>query len=167
VDLILEHPLCSYWLQVIDDVGEFQAPPFEHVPYPCLLWDTRGGRSLGELAQLSTALVASNVRYVVAGGADCERWHHAVDAAFLDLNLEGEEYDARFVMTSSHTNESEDDVVFFLTGTHFDYHDFRRFLVLQLGADAPTQQRLREAVCRHAVPSDDDEPEESWSEGAV
>jgi hypothetical protein len=39
--------------------------------------------------------------------------------------------------------------------------------VLQLGADAPTQQRLREAVRRHAVPSDDDEPEESWSEGAV
>jgi hypothetical protein len=163
MDLILDDPPRSFWLQIIEGVSDFD-PPFGSTPYVCLLWDTVGDRSNDELMDLSNALVATGARYVVAGGTDCERWHDAVDDAFLALELDGAEYDARFVMTSWHTDQTPDEVAFFFVGcTNFDEHRFTEYLVLQLGSDWHTQQGLCEAVRNHALAPEDDEPEETWS----
>ena len=143
MDLILEHPPRSYWLQVIDDVSEFESP-FAGAPYPCLIWDARGSRSVAELSRLSGALVASGLRYAVCGGVQCSRWHDAIDQTFIELELDGEEYESRFVMTSWHTDKSPDDVAFFFVyNTNFDRHDFTRYLVLMIDADPGVEQPTR------------------------
>jgi hypothetical protein len=132
------------------------------------IWDTRDRRSPHELTALSGALVASGVRYAVCGGVDCKTWHDAVDLAFIQLDLHGEEYDSRFVMTSWHTDEPVDDVAFFFVlNTNFDTHDFTQFLVLQLGADRMTEHQLRESVRKHAMMAADEEPRDDSSRRAV
>ena len=167
MDLIVENPPRSYWLQVLTEPADFELP-FGGIPYPCLIWDTRANRSAGERLRLSRTLVASGVRYAVCGGFECEAWHDAVDEAYIELGLEGKEANEKFVMTSLHPDDSIDEVAFFFVGnTNFDNHDFAQFLVLQLGSDWATEQSLREAVREHALKADDEEPEESWSNGAV
>jgi|GEM_PF-803249 len=165
--LLFDQPPRSFWLQVIDDVTRFE-PPFAGDPFPCLLWDTEGHRRPQELKELSTALIASNCRYGVCGGVDCERWHDALDAAYLAQNIPESEAEARFVMTTWHTEKPFDDVAFFFVhNTNFDEHDFKQFLVLQLGSDWVTEQGLCEAVREHAsTPPGDDEGDEDWSGGA-
>lgn len=161
MDLILDHAPRSYWLQAIGNVSEFESP-FAGAPYPCLIWDTRGGRSADELSGLSRALVASGLRYAVCAGVECNRWHHAIDHAFIELELDGEEYESRFVMTSEHADESPDDVAFFFVfNTNFDAHDFTRFLVLQIGIDSAVELLLRKAVRVHGVEPEDEDSEES------
>ena len=167
MDCIVDYQPRSYWFEVVSDLADFE-PPFDGAPYPCLLWDARGGRSIDELSRLSAALVASGVRYAVCGGVQCKRWHDAIDEAFISLSLDGAEYDARFVMTSWHTDKPADDVAFFfVNNTNFDAHEFTRFLVLQLGDDPSTEQRLREAVREQAVMLGEEEPEENEPDGAV
>jgi len=165
--LLLEHPPRSYWLQGIDDVKAFE-PPFEGTPYPCLLWDTRGQRSLDDIQYLSRALIASNCRYGVCGGLECDRWHDGLDEAFLSQGLSNDEEESRFVLTTWHTDESPDDVAFFFVhNTNFDDHDFKQFVVVQLGTDWTTEQALSEALREHATAPDDDgddDEEEDWSE---
>jgi hypothetical protein len=168
LELIHEQDGREYWLQVLGATADFQ-PPFAGAPYPVLLWDTAGDRSLEDLATLAAALIDSGVRNAVCGGRECERWHDALDTAFLAQGLSGEEYESRFVMTSWHTDESPDDVAFFFVwNTNFDDHDFRRFLVVQLGANWEVTQDLRRAVVEQSQGSEDDEePEETWDANAV
>jgi hypothetical protein len=128
------------WLQVFGNVAEFE-PPFGGAQYLCLLWDSRGGRSVDELSRLSRALIASGIRYAVCGGVECERWH---------------------------TDEPPEEVAFFfIHNTNFNARDFTRFLVLQLGGDWPREQQLRAAIREHALEPEDDEAEESWLDRAV
>jgi hypothetical protein len=169
MNLIVDQPPRTFWLQVIDDIAGFE-PPFAGTAYPCLVWDTKGHRQPDELRQLSTALIASNCRYGVCGGMDCERWHDALDAAYLAQDLSEREAEAKFVMTSWHTEEPLNEVTFFLVhNTNFEDHDFKQFLILQLGSDWTTQEALSEAVREHvAAPDEDDEDEgENWSGDAA
>jgi hypothetical protein len=166
--LLLEHPPRSYWLQVLHDVKSFE-PPFDGTPYPCLLWDTRAQRSSDDIRVLTRALIASNCRNGVCGGLDCDRWHDGLDEAFLNQRLSKEEEESRFVLTTWHTDESPDDVAFFFVhNTNFDDHDFKQFLVVQIGSDWTTEQALTEALREHATApddeEDDDEEEEDWRE---
>ena len=78
----------------------------------------------------------------------CEQWHDEVDETYVTRTLDGE-MDERFVMTTWHTDEPILDVAFFFVwNTNFDDHDFRRFLVLQLGDDAVRAKELRDAVTK-------------------
>jgi hypothetical protein len=121
-----------------------------------------------ELSRLSRARIACGIRYAVCGGVECERWHDAIDQAFIELDLEGEAYETRFVTTSWHTDEPPEEVAFFfIHNTNSDAHDFTRFLVLQLGGDWPREQQLRAAIREHALEPEDDEAEESWLDGAI
>ena len=120
--------------------------PLAPQPYPCLLWDTRGDWSEAERDTVVAALLESDCRYVVSGGATCEQWHDEVDEAYIARTLEPET-DERFVMTTWHTDESVEDVAFFFVwNTNFDEHDFRQFVVLQLGSDPAVAERLRRGV---------------------
>ena len=167
MELIEERDGREYWLQILDDIAEFR-PPFSGKPYPVLIWETRLARTDRERQQLTTALIASEVRYGVCGGVECERWHDALDWAFLDQNLEGEAYDARFVMTSWHSEEPPDEVVFFFVNTtNFDAHDFDRFLIVQLGRDWAATEALKTAIADHTALEPDAESDEDWRSDAV
>jgi hypothetical protein len=135
-----EHVVLDRPITMIDAL-----PP---TPYPCLLWDTRGDWTETERAVVIKALLDSDCRYVVSGGATCERWHDEVDGAYIARTLDAKT-DERFVMTSWHTDESVENVAFFFVwNSNFDEHDFRRFLVLQVGSARSEAENLRDAVTK-------------------
>jgi hypothetical protein len=57
------------------------------------------------LNRIAQWIVAIGSLYVVAWGADCEKWHDSVDWAVLEAFDFGEIPDDRFVMTTWHSNE--------------------------------------------------------------
>lgn len=128
------------------------APPFSGESFPCLLWDATGSTSPDQRFALADSLIAGGCRYLVCGGADADAWEAAGDEAFVMRHLDSpaEVSDAAHVMTTAHTGESESEVAYWLmNNTNFDHHDFGKLLILQVGSDAPTEQRLRDGVQQH------------------
>jgi hypothetical protein len=69
-------------------------------------------------------------------------WHEAIDQAGLEAG--------RFLMTTWHDDEDEDDVAhFFVWNTFYEDQEFTRFLVLVLGTDPQQAEVLVTAVYRH------------------
>ncbi len=130
--------------------------PFGGIEFPCLTWDAGANASVDQMEALAKKLINANCRYVVCGGAQCLRWHDAVDEVFVREVYEGqdcseEEAEARHVMTTWHEGESLEEVAhFFVRYTAFGEHKFSRHLVLILGDDASIFQRLQAAVKQEA-----------------
>jgi UDP-N-acetylmuramyl pentapeptide synthase len=58
------------------------------------------------------------------------------------------------VMTTWHTDEPEQEVVFFAFNlTNFDEHDFRKYLVLTIGHDSVVRNRLEKLIRSTLIPS--------------
>jgi len=150
VERILEISGREFFFQVLEKPEPF-LPPYPGFSFPCLIWDARGSWPRELVDRFADAVIASGCRYAVCAGVDCERWHDWIDESFLAQNLEGPDYEARFVMTSWHTGQSPNEVAFFLTGANFDQHDFRHFVVLQLGASPSIEADLRAAVIAQAA----------------
>ncbi len=127
--------------------------PFSGLPFPCLIWDHDGRfTDAGRLA-IARDLLEAGCRYAVCGGQSCEAWHNAIDEVLVEAHLGDPDdvQDAAFVMTSWHDGESPDDVAFFFVlNTNFDAHDFRRYLVLHVGA-GPAQDQVDAAVRKYAL----------------
>jgi hypothetical protein len=143
----LRHAGREFHSIALDPPGRFTLP-FAAAPYPCLIWDARGGWSEDSRAELLQAVLDTDARYAVCGGTDCERWHDELDQAFVLRYLDDElAADAHFLMTSWHTGASPEEVAFFFAyNTNFDNYDFQRFLVLCLGRDPGLQKRLEVAL---------------------
>ncbi len=150
MDLILEQGGRIFGYDHITEPVGF-ARPFGSQPYVCLVWDADGALGAVERQRLADAVINSNCRYVVCGGMHCEAWHDAMDEAFLALDLEGEDYEERFVMTSWHADEPEGEVAsFFVHSTASDDEPFTKYLVLQVGGGWEAMQRLKAAVREEA-----------------
>lgn len=125
---------------------EVPDPPFDGERYPVLVWATRPTTDV-QKQRIARALIASGCRYVVCGGVESDAWEDAADRAYLEQDLLEPVPDDRFVMTTSHHGEPEDEVAhFFVHNTCFGDHDFTRYLVLLIGADDGVQTRLAAAV---------------------
>jgi hypothetical protein len=122
--------------------------PFRDAAYVAVLWncdETLGPDARNEVA---TALIQSGCRYIVCGGVNCERWHDDADLACVKLDLESNSGgEIPFVMTSWHTDEAEEEVIFFAFNcTNFEDHDFRKFLFLVVGNELSKQQRIERLI---------------------
>ena|SRR2546425_2551064 len=127
------------------------ASPFAGADFVCLLWANVRGVDDLERSHLAKALIATGCRYAVCAGHDCTAWHDAVDAAFLAQGLSEEEQERRFVMTTWHDKDSDDDVVFFFVwNTICDDQEFKNYLVLQIGEAPKREARLRKLVLKHS-----------------
>jgi len=147
---IASDPRRAFFLRVLGP-DEALGSPFGGEPYPALVWATRPAPD-AEKRRLADALIATGCRYVVCGGVECWQWEHAADRAFIEQDLPEPQADERFVMTTSHRGEPEDDVAFFFVqNTCFGDHDFARYLVLLVGDHAPTRERLIAAIREHAA----------------
>src|SRR5687768_4138171 len=80
--------------------------------FPCLVWDHGTRLSDEDRWAMAVALLDSGCRYAVCGGARCEDWHDAVDAAFVAKHIDDpdEVLDEIHVMTTWHDGESADEV---------------------------------------------------------
>ena len=55
--------------------------------------------------------------------------------------------DETMVMTSWHDNETVNDIMFFgLNNTNFDYHDFKKYLVLFIGTKEGLKEEIEKAI---------------------
>ena len=159
METILEHRGCTYSFEHVAAAAEYRVLP-ESQAYACLVWDATGALGAADRDRLAEAIIASNCRYVVCGGANCEAWHDAMDQAFLAQGLEGEAYEEHFVMTTWHTAESEREVAFyFVHCAHAESGPYSRYHVLQVAGGSDVAQRLREAVRDEATDvGEDDKP---------
>ncbi len=152
MNVLAEHDGKIYARATIDGPDGF-ASPFSGALFPCLIWDHDGHFTDAGRSTIARELLAAGCRYAVCGGENCEAWHDAVDEVFVAAHLEDPDdvQDTAFVMTSWHEGESPDDVAFFFVlNTNFDAHDFRRYLVLHVGA-GPAQNQVDAAVRKHAL----------------
>lgn len=119
--------------------------------FPCLILDSAGDWPPEERSRLARRLIAMGCRYAVCAGETCAQWEHEVDSAFIDLELTETQRQDRFVMTTSHADETLDDVAFFFVyQTNFNQHAFDDLLVLQLGNDPAIATQLQALVKSHA-----------------
>ena len=152
MDVLAESEGKVYGAFVIDSPEDFSSP-FNGTSFPCLIWDHGSRLSDEERSAVARALLDSGCRYAVCGGECCERWHDAVDEAFVMQHLGDSEdvRDAVFVMTSWHDGESPNDVAFFFVlNTNFDDHYFTRYLVLHVGFGKAREQ-VDAAVRKYAL----------------
>jgi hypothetical protein len=149
--LLAEHGNRRYFA---DQVGDLSCAVIgmEGEPFPCLVWDHKGGASPEGKMAFARQVMAAGCRYAVCAGLECEEWHDAFDFAFVQDHLDEpeEKQDEQFVMTTWHANQSVDEVaMFFVWNTDFDKHEFDRYLVLHLGTGR-AERAVDEAVRRHA-----------------
>ena len=136
-----------YTAATIDGSGAF-VDPFPGSLFPCLIWDHEGRFTEPARSAIARALLDAGCRYAVCGGNNCEAWHDAVDAAFVNAHLDDPDdlRESMHVMTTWHDGETPDDVAFFFVlNTNFDEHDFRRYLVLHVGT-GPAREQIDAAV---------------------
>jgi hypothetical protein len=151
--LILERRGRHYFVEELSTAAAFAPPTWNGAAYACLIWDSHGGATESERTVVAEALLDSGCRYVVCGGLDCEAWHDSVDDAYLVsiIGLAEVAIEPMLVMTTWHTNESEEDVVFFFVH-NTDFLDVQmKYMVLVHIGDVPrTCDRLQVAIGREA-----------------
>ena len=141
-----------YATVTIDAPSDFVSP-FPGILFPCMVWDHAGRFTDAQRTQVARQLIQAGCRHAVCGGQNCDAWHIAVDLEFVRLHVDDpdEARDAVHVMTTSHADESPDELAFFFVwNTNFDYHYFMRYVVLHVG-DGPTREQVDAAVRRYAL----------------
>jgi hypothetical protein len=143
----LRHAGREYYAITLERPRAF-ALPFAAKPYPILIWDNRGGWSEDERSGLLQAVLDTDSRYAVCGGISCEQWHDDLDQVFIMRYLDDESArDNHFLMTTWHTDQSPEEVAFYFAhSTDSEQDDFKRFLVLYVGADISLARRLEAAL---------------------
>lgn len=150
MNVLAENDGKIYARATIDGPDAF-ASPFSGALFPCLVWDHDGRFTDAGRSAIAKALLEAGCRYAVCGGQNCEAWHDAIDAVFVEAHIEDPDdvQDTAFVMTSWHDGESPDDVAFFFVlNTNFDDHDFKRYLVLHVGT-GPAEVEVDSAVQKY------------------
>jgi hypothetical protein len=119
--------------------------------FAILLYIADADISPQQQADISDALLAQGCRYAVCAGYDCEKWHDAIDSAYLKRN-DGEPKDTNFVMTTWHDNENLENIVyFFLNNTWFDEWNPQNFLVLILGDHPAILADIRKEIEKDVI----------------
>lgn len=134
----------AFFLRVLAPDEELGSP-FDGESYPVLIWATQR-TSAAYKQRVAEALIASGCRYVVCGGVESEPWEDAADEAYVMQDLPEPVPDERFVMTTSHRGEPEDEVAHFFVHATRMHREYPRYIVLMIGADDGVQARLTEAV---------------------
>ncbi|MGO9094754.1 MAG: hypothetical protein ACLQGV_05975 [Bryobacteraceae bacterium] len=134
------------WIEEIRTAAEFSTPRVRE-SYVCVLWDNESGFDSTQRTELATALLNSGCQYAVCAGTACEAWHDEIDAVYLSQHSDQPQDDGSFVMTTWHTDESEEDVMFFAFHcTNLAEHDFTNFLVLLVGQNPVRRECIERLV---------------------
>ena len=135
MDLLAEKDGYRYYSIRYDPSTSFTSP-LGNAPFAALLWDDSGFSDESIRRRLGNELLAQQCRYAVCAGHNCEQWHDAIDMAFINLDLQGVEYDRRFIMTTWHPNESEEDTTtFFVHNTIGLEGDAADHILIYMGND--------------------------------
>jgi hypothetical protein len=95
--------------------------------------------------QLSTWLVESGCRYMMAWGENCSSWDDSVDMANLEAFDYGDIPDDQFVMTTWHENEPLGDVFWFAKyAASHPTIELEQVIIVHLAASSALDSMLRD-----------------------
>ncbi|MFA9218077.1 MAG: hypothetical protein ACEQSK_13365 [Sphingomonadaceae bacterium] len=99
--------------------------------------------------ETSRALVEAGCKYALAWGTDCEKWHDAIEDAYLEATNYEDVPDEQRVLTTWHEDEELSEVFWFASHrANHPAHELRDTLILHLAA-TPRREQL-EAEFRDA-----------------
>ena len=129
------------WLENFKDENDISPLYFNNQPFVTIVWNNHEGF-------ISTALIEKllkmHCKYFLAGGYNSQEWENTVDQIYLSLYPDFNPPESEHVMTTSHPNESLEEVVrFALNNTNFDHHDFKHFLIIQIGSNYSKEEILK------------------------
>jgi len=121
--------------------------PFQGEVYVGLIWACDDSFDESRRKEVVAKLIQSGCRYVVCGGMRCEAWHDAADLAWAILDVESPLQETPAVMTTWHTDESEEDVIHFAFNlTNFNEHAFEKYFVILIGHDPSRRSRIEKLI---------------------
>ncbi|MDB4906244.1 MAG: hypothetical protein JWO05_1028 [Gemmatimonadetes bacterium] len=140
-------------------VGASEEVPALLVPqgtFGCLLWDSAGDWSIEQREALVSHLIQSGCRTLACGGHDCEVWHDLADETLAFLNATQWRTAEQEVMTTWHTEETAQEVVFFVTTTaEVEEPSFGEYLILEVGPAPHFAGELTDALKRYGGEASD------------
>lgn len=117
---------------------EASESPLPSVPFVCLLWDLGSGETIGSASEaIVSALINAGCRYFMAAGKNAEAWEMLFDVELCSPTRD----QSMHVMTTSHEDESLEDILFFMLKlTSVDDFEPREFCIVDVnsgtGADS-------------------------------
>ena len=130
------------WLLTLKRPYNFTAH-FSGEPYVCILVVNESSISAAEQSLLSTQIVQSNCKYAVCAGHQCATWDLSIDIAYLETDPDLSPPEDEFVMTTWHEGEPLEEVLWFgFNLTNFDDHDFKKYLILLIGANESLENEV-------------------------
>lgn len=112
-------------------------------PYVCLIYSNQENVYNDEMEIISNWIISSGCRYAVCAGIHCSEWHDAIDIAYIVSDPNYSPPDSRFIMTSWHTGESLEEIVWFwLVLTNYDDNIFENFLLLTIGDSEDIEKEI-------------------------
>ena len=115
-------------------------------PYACLVY-SKEDVTKDEMETISNWIISSGCRYAVCAGADCSKWHDAIDWAYIASDPNYSPPEARFVMTSWHETETLEEIVWFwLMCTVCDDDIFENYLLLIVGESEGLEEEMIKAI---------------------
>lgn len=134
------------WFHQIERPFLFESP-FPGRRYVCIVFSNDETVTDTERDSVTRALFDSGCRYGVFTGHKCDNWEWALDTACLESDPDYKPSEEAFTMTTSHKNESVQEVVFFgLVTTVFDTNDYDRFLILFIGPSLGLRDEVTAAI---------------------
>ena len=106
------------WSATLAETLEWELP-FTSQPYPCLIYACREADSQC-MTEVGRQLITSGCVFIVCAGADCERWHDAIDSEIVAAQVKGSLDAEKMIMTTWHSRDSLEEFVFFFTHNTFD-----------------------------------------------
>ncbi len=121
--------------------------PFNATEYVCILFVNDTDVSPGEQKTISSTLTNTRCKYAVCAGHECSTWDDSIDFASLEMYPNYEVPNDQDIMTSWHEKQSIQDIVWFgLNCTNFDFHIFKRYLILFVGPKQGLRQEVEKAI---------------------
>lgn len=146
MELLTTRDSKEVWFHQVERPFVFE-PPFPGRRYVAIVFSNDETVTDAERQAATRALFASGCRYGVFAGDACGVWELALDTACIESDPDYQPSDEAFTMTTSHEDESVEDVIFFgLMNTSIGSHDFDRFLILFVGPRAGLREEVESAI---------------------
>ena len=133
------------WSIKLDETPQWKLP-FAAQPYPCMIYAGRDVE-IQLMAEIGQNLIASGCVFVACTGEACELWHDVIDEEVVAAKANGSLDAEKTIMTSWHSADSLEEVVFFFAHTTFDANQEdhpgfaeasrSNYLVLIIGKEPP------------------------------
>lgn len=141
----------NVWVHKISTPYNLEKMPFNNEPYICLTVGLNKKINTRDLKKIAKRLIDSNCIYSVSAGKKCKEMELEVDVIFVNKMGDKDYGDKEMVMTTSHSNEKIEEVVwfFFTTANHPYYIPAKNYLILFIGENDKEEKKWLRKLKEH------------------